>query len=185
MRKTTVIDLYGGPGTGKSTSAAFLYYLMKDAGLSVELVREYVKDWAWEKRHVSNYDQFYLFGKQIRRESMLYEKVDYIVTDSPVFQGLYYTERFCAPHVVAGIDAATRSFYKQAEADGHRHYHVFLQRSKPYNPEGRYQSLDEAREIDEGIKALLDRHNIIHFDCGTGQEELKGLLAAIRANEGV
>lgn len=185
MRQTTIIDFYGGPGTGKSTSAAYLYYLMKDAGLSVELVREYVKDWAWEKRQVSNYDQFYLFGKQIRRESMLYEKVDYIITDSPIFQGLYYAEKYSPEHVRLGIEAATYAFYKQAHADGHNHYHVFLQRSKPYNPEGRYQSLEEAQLIDQGIKDLLDRCSMPHIDCGTGQDDLRGLLAGIRAHTGV
>jgi pantothenate kinase len=44
--KTTIINVYGGPGAGKSTSAAYLYYLLKVAGKNVELVREYVKDWA-------------------------------------------------------------------------------------------------------------------------------------------
>lgn len=72
QNKTTIINLYGGPGAGKSTSAAFLYYLLKANGFNVELVREYVKDWAWEKRVITNYDQIYFLGKQVRRESLLY-----------------------------------------------------------------------------------------------------------------
>jgi 2-phosphoglycerate kinase len=185
MRKTSIINLYGGPGTGKSTSAAFLYYLMKEGGLNVELVREYVKDWVWEKRVISNYDQFYLLGKQIRRESMLYDKVDYIVTDSPIFQGLYYANAYSPEHVKIGVQAATYAFYKQAQADGHRHYHVFLQRSKPYNPSGRYQTLEEAVEIDRGIKEMLEKYGMQHIDCSTDQEQLRGLLSAIRSETGV
>ena len=88
-KKTTIINLYGGPGTGKSTSAAYFYYLLKAQGKNVELVREYVKDWAWEGRKISTYDQIYFLGKQVRRESMLYGKVDWIVTDSPIMMNLY------------------------------------------------------------------------------------------------
>jgi tRNA uridine 5-carbamoylmethylation protein Kti12 len=87
-RKTTIINLYGGPGTGKSTSAAYLYYILKAEGHNVELVREYVKDWAWEGRQISTYDQIYFLGKQVRRESLLYGKVDWIITDSPVMMNL-------------------------------------------------------------------------------------------------
>lgn len=35
---TKIINLYAGPGAGKSTSAAFIYYLLKDQGL-----KEYIK----------------------------------------------------------------------------------------------------------------------------------------------
>ncbi len=55
--KTTIINLYGGPGAGKSTSAAYLYYLLKCQQENVELVREYVKKWAWENRPCGVYDE--------------------------------------------------------------------------------------------------------------------------------
>src|ERR1041385_3278977 len=102
-RQTTIINLYGGPGSGKSTAAAFFYYLMKKDGLSVELVREYVKDWAYEKRGIGTYDQIYFLGKQTRRESMLYSKVDWIVTDSPVMMNLYYAQRYCPRQLAEGV----------------------------------------------------------------------------------
>ena len=34
---TTIINLYGGPGTGKSTSAAQLYAFLKQQGMEVTL----------------------------------------------------------------------------------------------------------------------------------------------------
>lgn len=81
---TLVLNLFGGPGIGKSTSAAYIFYKLKSLGVNAELVREYVKDWAWDQRHINIWDQLYFLGKQIRRESMLYSKVDVIVTDAPV-----------------------------------------------------------------------------------------------------
>ncbi len=39
--------MFGGPGTGKSTSAAGLFFKMKLAQMEVELVTEYAKDLVW------------------------------------------------------------------------------------------------------------------------------------------
>lgn len=179
--KTTIINLYGGPGAGKSTSAAYFYYLLKAAGKNVELVREYVKDWAWEGRKISTYDQIYFLGKQVRRESMLYGKVDWIVTDSPVMMNLYYAQRYCSVSLGEGVRAATLSFYRQAADDGHKHVHVFLYRNKPYVSEGRYQTEDEAREIDTGIKRLLEDFRMPHLESTSDEPELLKILRQIQA----
>lgn len=48
-----VINLFGGPGIGKSTLAAGLFEHMKIAGFNVELVNEYAKDMVWEQREYS------------------------------------------------------------------------------------------------------------------------------------
>lgn len=181
---TNIVNLYGGPGTGKSTSAAYLYYLLKNDNANVELVREYVKDWAWEKREISTYDQFYIFGKQIRKESLLFSKTDFIVTDSPVLQQVYYTRQYCRPELALGLEEAIVAFHLQAKADGHRHHHVFLQRTKPYIEHGRYQTEDQARQIDSGILQMLGRTlariGETPLLCGTSEQELRQLLSTIR-----
>jgi len=179
-KKTTIINLYGGPGSGKSTSAAYFYYLLKTQGANVELVREYVKDWAWEKRDIKTYDQIYFLGKQVRRESMLYEKVDWVVTDSPVMMNLYYAQRYCPPSLSEGIRASTLSFYRQAMEDGHKHIHVLLHRNKPYQGEGRYQTEAEAREIDSGLRHLLDSLKVSIVESTPDESELMTVLQKIK-----
>jgi len=171
--KTTIINLYGGPSSGKSTSAAFLYYLLKTQGKNVELVREYVKDWAWEQRTISTYDQIYFLGKQVRRESMLYGKVEYIITDSPVMMNLYYAQRYCPVGLAEGIRAATLSFYRQAAEDGHNHYHIMLKRNKPYQGEGRYQTEAEAKEIDLGVQQALTHLKFPLLHSTPDEDQLK------------
>jgi hypothetical protein len=152
---TTIINLYGGPGCGKSTSAAYIYYLLKCAGLNAELVREYVKEWAWENRSIGKFDQLYFLGKQSRKESLLYGKADYVVTDSPVLLSVYYAQRYAPENFAAGLKSAAYSFYWLAKEQGHRHIHVNLNRTKPYNPAGRYQNEQEATEIDGFLTELL------------------------------
>ena len=179
--KTTIINLYGGPGSGKSTSAAYLYYLLKAGGENVELVREYVKDWAWEKRTISTYDQIYFLGKQVRRESMLYGKVKWIVTDSPVMMNLYYAQKYCPRDLAEGVRSATLSFYRQAADDHHKHLHIMLTRNKPYVSEGRYQLEAEAKEIDTGVKRLLEDLKLTHIDTTPDETELAKVLERLRA----
>lgn len=171
---TTIINLYGGPGTGKSTSAAFLYWLLKTAGVNAELAREYVKKWAWEGRHLTPYDQPYIVGKQAREESMLYGRARVVLSDSPVLMAAVYA-RLYAPDFERGCTGTALDLYRKAALDGHSHVHVLLRRSKPYNPAGRYQTEAEARGIDGAVAALLAEHEIPFIQCGTEEAELLAL----------
>lgn len=173
---STVINLYGGPGCGKSTSAAYLYYVLKSRGVNAELVREYVKDWAWEKRQIGTYDQLYFSGKQIRKEALLLGKADVIVTDSPVLIGAYYAGRYASRTIAAGCVAMAKAFYEQARADGHRYEHVVLRRTKAYNPAGRYQTEEQAREIDDGLRTLLSNAGMSFWGYDTDEESLLDLI---------
>lgn len=176
-KKTKVFDLYGGPGTGKSTSAALMYAYLKLKGVNSELVREYVKDWAWEERKINTYDQLYLLGKQIRRESLVYGKTDVIVTDSPVMLGIYYSRRFSPPDIAEAVEAAAMAFYRQASLDGYEHIHVMLNRIKPYESAGRYQTEAEAKDIDGGVERMLNEFGVKYVVCDPTEEDLQQLLS--------
>jgi hypothetical protein len=179
--KTTIINLYGGPGAGKSTAAAYVFYLLKITGFNSELVREYVKEWIWDERKFDQYDQLYFLGKQIRRESLLYGKVDFIVTDAPVMMNLLYAEKYCDKFISEGVRAATLNYYKQAAYDQYNHIHVLLKRSKPYQSEGRYQSESEAIEIDDEVKNMLNKYEIQFLESTSDESDLMITLDKIKA----
>jgi AAA domain-containing protein len=174
-----IINLYGGPGTGKSTSAAYLFYLAKHSNINAELVREYVKEWAWEGRTPGPFDQLYFLGKQARKESMLYGKADLIITDSPVALCTYYSSKFGPKGLADGIALAVHEFYRDAQAMGHTHVHVWLNRSKPYNPLGRFQTADEAVEMDKEIRPLLANVKGLIRTCDTDDVSLAALFREI------
>lgn len=176
---TTIVNTYGGPGTGKSTTSFYIAYLLKDRGVNAELVQEYVKGWAWEGRKIGPYDQWYFLGHQIRRESLLFGKVDYIVTDSPILLGAYYASLYSPPDIKEAILTSVKGYYKQCELDGHKHVHVKLQRSKPYNPAGRYQSEDQAKEADSGIFQLLDSMGIIAQTRDTIRSDIEQMVDSL------
>ena len=87
---TKIVNLFGGPGSGKSTLRAGLFYEMKLAGYNVEEVTEYAKDMVWEERFNIFQDQIYILGKQNRKLLRLAEKVDWVLTDSPIIMGIAY-----------------------------------------------------------------------------------------------
>lgn len=48
MKKPLVVNLFGGPGVGKSTGAAKVFSELKLLGVNCELVGEFAKDKTWE-----------------------------------------------------------------------------------------------------------------------------------------
>jgi hypothetical protein len=179
---TTVINLFGGSGVGKSTVAALLFARMKILGLHVELVREYVKLWAWSGRQVRKEDQIYLLGKQSAYESMLYGKVDYIVTDSPILLAGVYAEWH------NGLDGqyvtlAANSFIEQAKATGEVVVENYiLERDGEFDMRGRWESEEQARGMDVFLRECLEHHSHSAISVG-GSEEQK--VQAILSDLGI
>ena len=142
---TLIVNLYGGPGTGKSRMAAGIFSKLKFKNINCELVPEFAKDLVWEKRHDALYNQFYVTAKQYHRIHRLLGNVDVIITDSPVLLGLAYSGDFYLGELIKSLYAKMKT------------YDVFLKRVNPYNPAGRYQSEGGATELDPVIKNILQR----------------------------
>ena len=148
---TVFINLYGGPGAGKSTAAAFLFAEMKKMSKNVELVTEVAKDFVWEERNKTLEIQPYITVKQYRNLYRLKGKVDFVITDSPILLGCVYAELYA--------NDLPRS-YKDMIVDLHREVlnhriDIFLERTHAYDSNGRYQTEQQAIQIDEMIKKWL------------------------------
>ena len=149
-----VINLWGGPGSGKSTAAAGLFYEMKKLQLNVELVTEYAKDATYEKRYELLDDQLYIFSKQQRRISRLVGSgIEWVVTDSPVPLGLVYLK---SGQLSENFPKLVMEVFNHQE-----NYNFLLQRNFEYNPVGRNQKdAEEAGVYDRKVVNVLTDHNI-------------------------
>jgi len=148
-----VINLFGGPGTGKSTLMAKLFAQLKEQDYEVEMSHEYVKDLVWEESYKKIENQLYIFGKQHNRSYRLLKKIHLIITDSPLLNSIVY---------YSGTNPYFKDMvmyeYKQMNNIG-----LYLERTFEYNANGRYQNLEEAKKIDRSYKKLLEENNLEYY----------------------
>lgn len=146
MKNTIIINLFAGPGAGKSTGATYIFSKLKMAGVDAEYVSEFAKDKVWENNSEVFKCQFYVTGKQSFKISRCYGKVEVIVTDSPILLGAAYADNTPLK------DACLYEFNRYEM----NNFNVLLKRVKPYNPNGRHQTEEQAKLIDGEMKNLLD-----------------------------
>jgi predicted ATPase len=149
---TLVINLIGGPGAGKSTTAAGLFFLMKIAGLKVELVTEYAKELSYDENWSDLKKQLHVLAEQERRQRRLVGKVDYIITDSPLLIGMAYTTDPRDDYPVAQSAQSLFASYNNVN--------FVIKRVKPYAGYGRNQNEDEAKSLDLVMTDIWADHPI-------------------------
>jgi nicotinamide riboside kinase len=166
---TTLINVFGGPGIGKSTFAALLFAALKVRDASAEIATEYAKDLLRDGRgHVLSEDQIEVFAAQRRRHRRLVGKVDLVVTDSPVL--------LCSIYAPAHYPQSYHDLVRWAH-DEIPSVNLLLQRhGGRYEVEGRIHSETVARAIDQAIVDLLDRHRIPYHRIPAGRD---GIVAAL------
>lgn len=146
--QTKIIELFGGPGIGKSSMAFDLCSRMKQKHYDVELVKEYAKNYAHANQKISDYDQLYILAKQMKSEVQLYGKVEYIVTDSPLLLNAFYSTLV---YDNEDFGNAALSLIELSKKDKVERLPYFLNRIHPYQEKGRFQNEVEALAIDTGV----------------------------------
>jgi hypothetical protein len=168
-KNTLVINLWGGPGSGKSSLMAGLFSALKFNGCDCEMAPEFAKEKVWENSLDVLSNQIYVFGKQHHAIFRLKGKVDIIITDSPLLFSLYY--------------GANQSLsFKQLVLEEYNklnNLNVWVDRVKKYNPNGRLQTEDEALEIDNKLLEILHLNNIKYIHVPGKASSISKLLEGI------
>lgn len=152
-----VINFLGGPCSGKSTTAAGLFYEMKKQGKNVELVTEYAKDLVYEGTLELMLDrQEMVFAEQNQRLHRLRGKVDYAITDGPLLLSLVYPRMNQRQKGLQPWPAlnAFENFVIEVMKTFDNVY-VFLNRPNTFDERGREHTEDQSREIDREIISAL------------------------------
>ena len=163
--KTTVINLYGGPGAGKSLTAWDLGAELKKLGYDVELAHEYAKDLVWDENWEGLSDQGKVWREQSHRVNRLLGKVKLVITDSPTLFSLLYGAKngSLTPQLEAEILADYRA----------RHNLNYLvirdEKRHKYQKAGRFQTKKQAYAIDRELRKLLKKHQVPFEEVPSGE----------------
>lgn len=180
-----IINLFGGPCAGKSTAAAGLFNEMKKQHYDVELTFEYPKLVAWEENFSAIKDQFFITANQHRNISRLYGKVEYIIVDSPIILGTIYKEKYNTKEEYPSafydesFDIFILNLFKKYNS-----LNIILKRDDTtYNSNGRFQTLDQSKEIDEEIKSKLYNNNIQFVEFSVNEDTPVEIFNHIKQNK--
>src|SRR6185295_3102403 len=140
-----VVNLYGGPGAGKSTAAAFLFAQLKNEGIKTELAREVAKDFIYEGREVQ------LARNQLLITALQYAKLkdlehtgcEVAITDSPLGLGIVYSKK--EPYYQELWQLVTKL------SNEFENINVNITRVKPYQKFARMQNEEEAKKLDHEL----------------------------------
>lgn len=154
QRPTMVVNLYGGPGAGKTTAAWELAAELKKQGVVTEYVPEYAKELVWDGRldllDGSAEHQRAILKEQHRRIERLVGKVEVIVTDSPVLLSVFYRKN---------RDPALEQEALEAHKSMRSH-NIFVMREGRFEQEGRIHNEEQSEALDRWMWDYLRRKDI-------------------------
>lgn len=158
-----VVNLWGEPGSGKSTTAFGLTYLLKINLFKTDMVPEYAKELHYEGREDMFGDQTSIFAEQNRRlRRLLPHDLDYAVVDSPLpLPILYKPEGYPTEfdHLVM------RRFHS------YNNLNYLLKRTDhAFEKVGRRHNEEQAREMGVKIQHYLDEQQIPYQVLQTNPE---------------
>ena len=174
-----IINLFAGPGAGKSSIAAGLTYKLKKKHISCDNPYEFPKLLAWDNNGEAVKDQLYVLANQHRGITKSWGKVDYIILDSPILLSLiyrnYYGSKDGYPQRLYGesFDRMVLDTFNQYD-----NINIVLERSEEgqHNEMERYQTLDMSKDLDRTIEQTLIKNNIPYHKVKVGDNTLNDIL---------
>lgn len=173
MKSTLVVNLIGGQGSGKSTMMADLFAWLKWHNIDSEMCSEFAKELVWESRQETFKDELYIFAKQNHRLFRCNGKVDVIITDRPLIMSIVYN-RFYGDSNKNDWNDAYENIVRET-FNQYNNLNILLNRVKPFNPNGRNESQETAKEFDKLFKESLDELGInylIYDGCEDSVESI-------------
>lgn len=147
-----VINLWGEPGSGKSTTTAGLFFLLKINKYKVEQVNEFAKELVWEGRENVFGDQVSIFAEQNRRLLRLQAHgLDYAISDSPLPLPVLYKPDGYLRHFDALV---------MEQFDRYENINYLLHRTSDFETIGRRHNEEEAAAMAQKMRVFLDERKV-------------------------
>ena len=178
-----IINLFGGPGIGKSSIASGLTYQLKKNHITCDNPYEFPKILAWDENYSAISDQLYVIANQHRGIVKSYGKVDYIILDSPVLLSLIYKDYY---NKERGSDYPSKLYKENFDNmildihNGYDNINILLKRGNGvHNEKERYQNLEESKSIDKMIEDSLKLHKIKYTSIEVNEDTISNIYKII------
>ncbi len=156
-----VINIYAGPGAGKTTQGLDITAYMKKKGYSVELIPEYAKKLIYQGReHELRSNQIGVFSNQLEPYRYLDGKVDYVIAECPLLLSVVYNR-------IGNVE--DNPYFDDFVMHEHNRFdniNIYLRRETVYKTEGRYQDEKGAIEVDNMTVSFLEEQNVDYTEIG-------------------
>lgn len=147
-----VINLFGAPGSGKSTTMLGLTYKMKMMGLSAENTPEFYKELILEEGDKAKFGgQLHILNNQNIRLARLEGKNDFTISDCPLPLIGFYT----ADDYIQGFHDLTTTLFNKYD-----NVNYFILRNHEYENEKRVHDEDESDKIAVELPLYLRRQGV-------------------------
>lgn len=175
---TQVINIIGGPGCDKSLFSAAIVLYLNLHGKSVETIPDYAKSLVWQQNFEVLKNQYFIAQRQYEMLNLLDGQVQFLMTECSLPQVMYYNENY-ADNIcdIAKTRAQILEWYGQ-----HNNINIFIERGdKKYIHTGRFQDEDQARNIDRGLRTLLEREGMAYTLLSPNIDAINAFAATLIA----
>jgi hypothetical protein len=144
-----LVNLTSGPGAGKSTTAAYIFYRVKMAGFTAELVGEEARELIYDGSIPMLENQALILGQQYQRIKRLENHgANVAICDSPLALSILYSQKLSYHVELTALVRKMESLFPDT-------FNIYVRRVKPYNTFGRYQNEEQAAALDQQAMSLV------------------------------
>jgi hypothetical protein len=154
---TQVINIIGGPGCDKSLVTAAIIVYLKLREQTIEVIPDFAKSLVWQQNFEVLKNQYFIAQRQYEMLSLLDGQIKFLITECSLPQVLFYNENYLDNICdIAKTRTQILQWYNQCN-----NVNIFVERGdRKYIRTGRFQDEEQARAIDRGMLALLEREGL-------------------------
>lgn len=149
--KNLTVNIYGGPGCGKSTRINYIASILKLNGILCEVCSEFAKDEIHKGCSDNLKDQKYIFGNQQHLLKKLTEIYPIIINDGTLMN--------CIMYDLSGDNEFHNVIYKTYKEFNNLNYFIERDKDIKFVQEGRVHSYEESLEKDKEILKILEKYD--------------------------
>lgn len=163
-----IINLFGAPGSGKSTCASFLFYQLRLQHIDCELTGEFPKELRWEGRDIARKNHIFIFANHLYKIECLQKEAEVIISDSPLPLSIFYNDN---PHIHEELSNLILKVNSTFSATNY-----LLIRDFPYSKVGRYQTEEESDDLNHKLRDFLTSNDIQFVELKSNIDSYKHIL---------